>query len=284
MFLKYWRRALLAVVVIIVGIVGYYLWNKDKAYIVMKDPYYRIEIPKDIVKSKDCKKFREWFDTNYPPVLGLIPVVNCPWAAKPKSSIGEFIVNGVKFWIPRDYLWPNKMLPDGEDDVILMLMIYPEMSTSYDVKNNNELILKIHTTKNWKACQEKGYCDASQDEYEFSLGLTYMDKNKRKEYLKTYPKKIKYLHDLDLTIYKKKNNSDEFYVRGNKYRPNYWLKCDTGSENKNYNPGCYSTFNLDNRFYIEYSFRKTALLKHHDEIRAKIIEKLKEWQQAPKSK
>jgi hypothetical protein len=89
---------------------------------------------------------------------------------------------------------------------------------------------------------------------------------------------------LDLTLYEMKNNNKEFYIRGNRLKPSYWLVCDGGTRNKNWNPGCYTKYSINNKFYIEHTFRQTDLLKHHDDVKKKVVEKIKEWQQDPRKR
>jgi hypothetical protein len=78
-----------------------------------------------------------------------------------------------------------------------------------------------------------------------------------------------------------KGTSDEFYLRGDRFKPSYWLKCHPGGKSENGKALCETKLAIDDRLKLKYSFTKTDLLPHHDKVREKVIEKIRQWQQPP---
>jgi hypothetical protein len=265
----FWLSGVL-IFIFIVG-AGWLLAKEQKiTHIILNDGVTKAPIPKDIVKSKDCKKYHEWFYSHLTPLAKWGDT--CPWAPKPKGEIGEFVVNGVKLWVPRSYLLFSKNETDGEQSGLLLSMIYPGIRPGIETqeKDNDEIVVHIHTCPiGNSSCK---YDLNSQHEYEY---ISEIEKLNLKD-KKIYPKKIRYLSELDLTLYEMKNSNKEFYLRGDRFKPSYWLICDGGTRHENWNPGCYSQYGMSNKLYIKYTFRKTDLLKHHDEVKKKVIEKIRE--------
>ena len=107
----------------------------NKLFITLIDGKTSIEVPQDIVKEKDCKKYKEWLDKWATPMI--IASDRCPWSKAPKSAIGEFEINGVKLYIPRNYLLFDKKIPDGNREAVVLLMKYPYMTPAGDDKEEN---------------------------------------------------------------------------------------------------------------------------------------------------
>jgi hypothetical protein len=270
----FWLSCLL---VLILG-AGWLLGREQEVtHILLNDRVTQAPIPEDIVKSKDCKKYHEWFYSHLTPLAKWDDT--CPWDTPPKGEIGEFIINGVKLWVPREYLLIGKNDPDGEQRDLLLSMIYPEMKPDIGKKEegNFEIVVYISTC----SPSMKPPCDyttISQEFYEDALETKTLTPEEKK----LYPKKIRYIPELDLTLYEKKSAYKEPYIRGDRFSPSYWLICDGGTRNENWDPGCYTQYSINNKFYIKHRFRQTDLLKHHDEVKRKVIEKILEWQQDPK--
>lgn len=282
--ISYWVQIIITVVMLI-ALLRYCLFHeKFITHVRLNDGVTRVPIPEKIIRSKDCEAYHQWFYSHVTPLAKWSD--RCPWAAPPTSSIGEFTVGGTKFWIPRKYLWPDQKEPDGETISMLMLLVYPDMTpvTNDDEKSKCEkedyCTIKLSIKSSQKHIGCKMYkCDIADYEYKYSIDSSDLDVKKSL----VSPKEIKYLPELDLTLYTATTVNDQYYIRGNKYQPDYWLNCHAGSRNQMRNqrgdPLCKSVFNLNQNIYIEYSFNKTDLLIHHDDIRKKIIEKLNQWQQ-----
>jgi hypothetical protein len=114
-------------------------------HIILNDGVTKAPIPAEIVKSKDYKKYHEWFYANITPLA--VWDDTCPWAPKPKGKIGEFVINGIKLWVPRQYLLIGKNAPDGEQEDLLLSLIYPEMKPDIGKKEERdfEIVLYIDT-------------------------------------------------------------------------------------------------------------------------------------------
>lgn len=288
-----WLWALL----IIVGLLTYCSRDKTITHIVLSDGITKIAIPPEIVKSKDCNKYHEWFHSHMTPLI--IGSDRCPWTKKPKGPIGEFIINGEKFWIPRKYLWPDTQIPDGyHNDGMNLLMIYPDMTPptgkQSEDERNREILVSLNSAYYFDQyrlkgrCDEAGYgtCDAAQHKYIHMTNFKRLSEEEKK----IYPKNMGYVPDLDVTAYKHEPGTFEsFYIRGDKYAPSYWLLCDDDPPHKDWSLGgcrsclsCHSYFNWSDKLYIEYRFHRVNLVLYHDEIRQKITNKLKEFQQQPR--
>jgi hypothetical protein len=269
-----WKRSLILVLLTVV-VIAFFTREKEITHITANDGVTQIKIPYEIVKSKDCNKYHEWFYSHMTPLSFLSD--RCPWAKPPKSPIGEFVVNGEKFWVPRQYLWQDHLEPDGHVHSLHLMMIYPDMrpATGKPEERDMEVMVTIYSTYRSDDCRLHKQCDAEQYHY---IHYSNFDRLSEEE-KKVYPIDMGYKTELDLTEYHFKLRVKDFYVRGDKYKPTYWLMCDGGTRKENWNPGCESHFNWSDKLYVEYVFRQTDLLPHHDEVRQKVIKKITEFQQ-----
>ncbi|MBA8667935.1 hypothetical protein H1Q59_08550 [Holosporaceae bacterium 'Namur'] len=88
--MKIYKRNIFWIALIILGL-WFYLTREEKiTHVVLNDGVSRVRIPEEIVKSKDCEKYHEWFYARANPLA--VWNDRCPWSKPPKGEIGEFIV------------------------------------------------------------------------------------------------------------------------------------------------------------------------------------------------
>jgi hypothetical protein len=251
-----------------------YFAPPKRLYLVSYDRSMRIEVPYDIVKAQDCKRYKEWIGDNFSPLV--LRADRCPWRQPIKGPIGEFVLNGVKLYIPRAYLLFDKNQPDGEVDgsMLLLLMQYPDMGVVLnDAKNDDSHVqVTIHSSKEIreeKNCRniDKEFCnDPVLREYFFENSFSVRKYNKQPYIFE----KIKEWPALKLTEYKI-NVYDTVFIRGDVKKPTYWIKCAGTFP-------CCETFVIYNEaLHFSVSFRQETLFEHQEEIIQKVMEKIKEF-------
>ena len=247
----------------------------NKLFITLIDGKTSIEVPQDIVKEKDCKKYKEWLDKWATPMI--IASDRCPWSKAPKSAIGEFEIKGVKLYIPRNYLLFDKKIPDGNTEGVVLLMKYPYMTPAGDDKERNVFHVSVLIDSKRGCSNEKPCVDTSKKWYENSSGISWNKKN-------NIPNQIKKLYDLpkEKLIAYRVNNKSEFLIRGNPLNPDYWMRCASAEAAGDSSTSCSTVFDYNNKIYVDYDFSRTYLLKDHDELRARIIAKIDEFRIPPK--
>ena len=209
-----------------------------------------------------------------------MPSDRCPWSKTPKGEIGEFEINGVKLYVPRNYLLFDKKIPDGDTDGITLLMKYPDMTPAGDDPDSDSyhVMVSIDSPKMWGCCRDENECtELDKRRYKNS---SYINTNNEKK----IPNKIEKLYDLPLEglIAYRINDHEELLVRGDPLNPEYWLECVSEKGSTDSSTSCKTTFNYNNKIYVEYYFSREYVLKNHDELRAKVISKINEFQQLSK--
>ena len=250
--------------------------NKDhRLFITLIDGKTSIEVPQDIVKQKDCQKYKEWFDKWATPMI--VASNRCPWSKMPKGAIGEFEINGIKFYIPRNYLLFDKKEPDGETELVTLLMKYPNMTPAGNAKERNMSYVSVRIDgKEW-CSKEKPCTDTSKISYESLTAISWNKKN-------NIPNQIKKLYNLtkEKLIAYDINNSSDFLIRGNPLSPDYWIRCTPREVSENSSASCNTVFDYNDKIYVDYSFSRTYLLKDHADLRSRIIAKIDEFRMPPK--
>lgn len=267
------KKFFLLLVVLLLAWGVHWLLQPARLYLKFgKDEYgsYIVEVPYHIVKKRDCAAFEEWAKNSSP---AFFAQKACPWA-KPHISgeIGKFVINGVKFNIPRKYLYlePRGGSADGEQGGLFVAFIYPDITplTAQDWSkvNHYEITLSINGSKN--RCDTLGggrQCDIALANYQQATGIS-----REKD---TKPIFKKHATELNMDLYAWLHSWGEaggFYVRGDPWRPDYWLDCGKNA--------CETSMNYaDNSVSVTYSFMTDTLLEKHDELRNKIINLLNEW-------
>lgn len=237
----------------------YLLWGctrPNKLYIVNRYSGIKIEIPPEIVKNQDCVAYKKFIYSIVRP--GFVPSDDCPWAKVGK--IGYFVINGVKFAIPRDYLWLGSKDPDGITTTLHFMFKYPDFeasSASVDRYSN----VKV-TMKGW----------VSDTPYDMALGFYRALKNEdiRNNPLKyiKYDKKVgmnTLIHEDRIVI----------YFTGDVFKPKEWMYCMPDIDPDS-NPQCEGNF-IYHGNEVDFLFNRRRLMEHHWEIRKEIKEKLDEF-------
>lgn len=261
---------------IILGGYSYYYYQSGVLYLTLNDGKTKVQIPREIVRDEDCTKYKIWFEKHFTPMMARSN--RCPWA-KVKGAIAEFVLNGVNFYIPREYLWQNSREPDGEVESINLMFKYPEMTSATGGEANRDYNVRVSLESTYQRvnCREENICDqVGQEKYEHNTGIDWNNKNNK-------PNIIKKLYELpkeNLTAYEI-NNKHDFLIKGDPLRPDYWLDCDGGKYGPNFHPHCETYTNYNNKFYLNYFFSRHFLLEKHDDVKAKILEKINQFQQTP---
>lgn len=271
------KRFIVIVGMILVAVLASLIFEQmSTTYLVLVDGKTRVRIPRLIVLQKDCAAYKEWFESRFTPLSASTD--RCPWTKPPKGNIGEFIINGEVFHIPRDYLIFDKNIPDGETvSGVLLMAVYPDMRPATWKKEefDDQITISIDPVRGWEGCVDrkpciyckfKDYCTPSQLKYEYWSGMS--DLNLKD--LETYFIEEEHLPGLNLKRYKAGSRLTKYYVRGDPLKPSYWLMC-IGS--------CESHFDFNSKIRIEYRFDENKHLQNHDEVKERVLEKLKKWQQ-----
>ena len=254
---------------LLIFVLQYLLLKKEPSYVALGAPGFiehKVVIPEEIVKAKDCKGYYEWANTrpefyHYPEAA-----VTCPWDNAPRGRIGKFIINGVKLNVPREYITFYAREPDGVIDGLALGMVYPEMRRILDAKedfhNEISMFLRISNPKRDESIYH--YYDLAR----VKKGSTTFETEKPF-------KEVGYIPELNATLYT--TGFSEFYIQGDYRKPDYWLECSAGSlEGKDRR--CESYFYINEKIYLHMRM-SSRLLKYHHEIRQKVLEKFREWQQ-----
>jgi hypothetical protein len=236
---------------------------------------YTIKIPDDIVRKKDCAAYKAWAERTGPAFFAQNA---CPWK-KPLdiNAIGKFIVNDIKFNVPRKYLYLENIsggTEDGNQNELSLAFIYPDITplTAADWSKVNQYEINLNIKNSvMKGCSTIGQgkqCDRFLYEYQNHTNST-MDRVSGAQ-----PLFMKKMPELSMNEYSWINEygfTSGFYIRGDDpWHPAYWMQCagETCEAFMNY---------ADNRILIRYTFHIDTLLTRHDELRNKIIALLDEW-------
>jgi hypothetical protein len=123
-------------IISLASLVSFLVWRfvfyEPKMYM-YGNPYLRgwdkrkVEIPSETVKSKNCKAFKKYADEK----MGsdFVFSAGCPW--EKIGPIGHFILNGITFNVPRNYLWLGSRAPDGLSEGLYFMFKYPNLEASF---------------------------------------------------------------------------------------------------------------------------------------------------------
>ncbi|MFV9876223.1 MAG: hypothetical protein AB8U25_06970 [Rickettsiales endosymbiont of Dermacentor nuttalli] len=256
---------------LVVFLLSYAYYHKRTILYISVDEHHKIQIPKQIVWSRNCDQYMEWLHNQN---ISISFTTICPWSQLTQDSIVEFAFNDLNLYIPGEYIWQNK-LDNTNNEYIHLILKYPDMIASTD-KNNENNSYNINVILNPlplnKTCINHSCTNISEIEY---MNITNITSNAAQN----IPNKIEKLYKLSkfkLIAYKI-NNIEEFLIRGNPLKPSYWLYCDGGKYSKNPHPKCKSYMNYNDKINIYYDFDYTSLLDSHNEIKNKILEKIDQF-------
>jgi|GEM_PF-3476498 len=251
----------------------YWIWGctqPPKMYIVGAYGAIKIEVPAEIVKSKDCKKFEAFTEGLTRP--GFVPNVDCPWAKVGK--IGYFVLDAVEFAVPREYLWQGSKDPDGISDGLYFMFKYPTFegaSASGDQSMNikvtmvswiNEITLYDGGIKADPALNS--YFGTSGIEFRLDELLASKDLSK---YIKDAP-------EVGMKAFVHKGMVRAYFT-GDLLHPKEWMYCAPDLEDRN--PQCEGSFMYKNNNHVKFLFSRRGLMQDHWNIRKQIKAKLDEF-------
>ena len=264
-------QLLLIVFLIYLGFWGWKMFHRTKDLYIVGTSIFegpiKIKVPPKIVKEKDCKALKDFVRKQIRPGFPLD--IDCPWIKVGK--IGSFEMNGVKFTLPREYLWLSRKQPDGKVEGLYMMFKYPSFeagSRDGDQSMNIEVSIAPMTKQLFDF--GKGlYVDGAQMTYFLATGI-YSDLSK---ILKSddLSKNIKDAPEVAMKAYVGDKGYIKTYFEGELLHPSYWLGC--GPESKEWNPRCESSFIYIGNTRVEYSFSRRGLIEHHREIKRSIEKK-----------
>lgn len=272
------RRKISAVVIVV--ILSFVLYREflyaPKMYM-YGNPYLRgwdkvqVEIPQEIVKSKDCEAFKKYADEKMGP--DFVFSAGCPWAKL--EPVGHFILNGITFNVPRNYLWQGSRAPDGLSEGLYLMFKYPsfEASSASGDQAMNIKVTIIPETNEIYNFKDKVLVDGNQIWYLITSGIEYrldefLENKDISEYIQDVP-------EMAIKGYINKYGDIRTYFSGDIIKPDYWIECDL--ETMRGNPRCESGFMYKGNNKIRYTFNRIDLILHHKEIRKSIEEKLDEF-------
>jgi hypothetical protein len=231
-----------------------------------------VEILSDIVKHQDCDAYQDWIGTVK---TSSYIAYKCPWNTPFTDPIGRFSVNGVKFNIPREYLWLDsrhgKTL-NGSHNTLFIAFVYPDLSPvtakEWSSINTKEIHLNIINSSCPSYLLEKPIsCNRFESSYDVETHMNFHEDHK------STPQFVRHDNKLNLDVYNwhlKTFVKKGFYVRGDVWRPNYWMHCIA-----NY-CDAHAEYITD-KIYITFNFNQDELLARHDEVHKRIIELLDSW-------
>lgn len=237
----------------------YFVWGctkPNKMYIGNKYSPIRIEVPPEIVKSKDCVAYKKFIHSLVRP--GFVPSDDCPWIKVGK--IGYFVLRGVKFAIPRDYLWLGSKEPDGVVDVLDFMFEYPTFESA-SASGDQSMNVRV-------AIGNGVIPDAYFHIPGFSVALDDKDVRSNPYKYVEYDKEV----GMNALVYE---GWTELYFTGDVFKPKEWMYC-APDVNPDRDPQCKGNF-LYKGIYLDFLFSRRGLMENHWEIRKKIKQKLDEF-------
>jgi len=210
------------------------------------------------------------------------------WTKKIKDTgkdIGDFVINGVQFHIPRQYIWFGMNEKDGVTDAMNILFLYPEMSTMSAADGQkvigdiNLLIQQGHVWKNQcieyegkQLCNDTakmGFRNALRTSGSIIPILKCPDVRVAVTGECVFNGQPEYNKELNMNALK-----DIYYYRSKPELPEAWLSCNT--EQSAVRPSCETYVMINDKIMAHYSFNR-KLIAEHDKIREKVIEKLRSF-------
>jgi len=212
------------------------------------------------------------------------PGWHCKDADSYQPGIANWIVNGVKINIPREYIIAASNEPDGPSISGHLKFYYPDMTGKRKLvePGNERKASEISARYSWsegsldsvrcfdewwnKWCKTK-----KQQAYTSALGPAGSPKNQFEDVMNNA--KPVYDEKLDMYYYDPQPNNflpgtkslGRMYYHGNIEDPDYWLICEGICKSK--------LWFEDGKIEIEYSFSQTLRFEH-EEIRKKLNEKI----------
>lgn len=252
----------------------YFVWGctrPNKMYIGNKYSPIKIEVPPEIVKSKDCVAYKKFIHSLVRP--GFVPSDDCPWIKVGK--IGYFqaqqrnredsrnyaVVRGLKLAIPREYLWLGAKDPDGVvTDGLYFMFKYPTFESA-SASGDQSMNVKV-TMKPWSPVDDSWHPPG------FSVALDDKDVRSNPYKYVEYDKEV----GMNALVYK---GWKKIYFTGDIFKPKEWMYC-APDVNPDRDPQCEGNF-LYKGIYLDFLFSRRGLMENHWEIRKKIKQKLDEF-------
>jgi len=210
------------------------------------------------------------------------------WMTKIKDTgedIGDFVINGIYFHVPRKYIWFGTNAADGVETGLNLLFYYPGMesepASSEKKIELTDINVLIESGKFNDLClknDERNVC-ASSASWAFIVSSShgdsgfdlkcYLDLSEGKKCNYNVASAFDKIYDEEMKMHR---FGAAHYYRGITEIPDYWLECtpagDTGP-----NPRCESYIMLNDELVMKYSFSRKFMYEH-EKIHDLLIEKV----------
>lgn len=230
----------------------------------------KFKVPEEIIKSKDCDAFYKFRDSKIPIPYGAN--IYCPWDKV--ASKGEFVLNGLKLEIPREYMWQERNRPNGEvkkGESIYLMIDYPSMkpASAYDGDQKNNIMVALKLAGGGGGDKtifgKEAYFTGRQVAYlSRALGAGYYV---RKLATDDKPIFISHIKSIGLDYYEVPSTGyqKDIFVKGDSIRPDEWIVCEN-----NYNSRCETILTLRDEISLYVSYRRFPHLENQAAVHSAI--------------
>lgn len=267
-----WAICLSLIAFVVYFAFNYYKTEKDKEkYLTYKvgNEEFQIEIPEEIVRSRDCAKFFEWQTDNLSPI---IPRKKCPWMKY--SANRDIEIDNLKFSIPRSFLIGSSRIEDDgvEKEGILLAFTYPEIEGG--IGNGKDFVhFFIQSVQPYLKQERRTESDFLNNKYYHSFLHIYSPETKYSFVDKGYNKSLNMKH----YIFKEDGDPEHahklIYVSGIPESPEEFVVCDFENGDRNF---CKSAY-FYKGFYITSNFQKKRI-ENYINIKTTFNEMLDKWE------
>lgn len=232
-------------------------------------------VAKGIAPDETCKLYKSMVHSMAAP--GFVPNDDCRWVKR--DPIGHFTVNGVPFTVPRAYLWQGGHDPDGAYDALYMMMRYPDMhAVPPDPYHDLNVKVTIRSTARHVLCVNEGKCDKiAQNRFWRMSGLEWCEQGREGCIYKTgKPENVSIHLQLGMKHFKNGHRgADDVYFQGAALTPDLWFVC--AHPEAYAHPPCETVFQLSDKYFVEYRFRRRILGASLLDVHKKVVDKLEEF-------
>lgn len=256
--------------------------RKGDIRIATKDKKHFIYMPRDITRAKDCHEFRD-FVNQISTIAGFMDANNtaCPWEKQLTGPVGEFTVNGVKFRIPREYLWQGQNDPDGpaKDDALYLMMKWPNLEPA-SAGGDQSANIRVTINKGGSGtCPDGKTVKRSYVSYLASaemIDFHQADKSRSGACGALSAEPVLLFENYRGWKYYKLPRAmtsnalhKDFFVKGDPMSPDEWLRCEMTR--------CYTKIDINGKVLIDVGYNQYPFLQISDTLHPRLIEKVKSF-------
>ncbi|MCR4377238.1 MAG: hypothetical protein NUV50_03985 [Rhodospirillales bacterium] len=236
------------------------------------------EVATSIAPEKTCEYYQSLVRDMAAP--GFVPSDDCPWVKR--GQIGHFTVNGVPFTIPRDYLWQGASDSDGPVYGLYIMMRYPEMEPAPPSPYHDlNVMVTVRSTSNHIECVKYKKCGSiARIRYLEESGIDRCASTLDKcDFAKWAPSKVVEIAGEGLKHFKTPTGNRDIFFSGDLLNPEFWFVCAPPPRNEQggISTSCESSFQLDDKIYIDFDFRRRILVEHIRAVHEGVVRKLEKF-------